>query len=209
MLKDTSSIEEDCSASVKSELNRELEILTLPKVIIELENSERVFLHKNAFVANWWNKLIFNNGLKPYLVTASPTNSTYDATFSSKSGLSEVFKFLKNYWGIKQAFGTTEKVATKVHHHIIVWDSDLRVRFDKYSKKSEDGSTIIIGGKHHWGLHIQPIDRLTSTYEYITKECKVREFVKLQDCRSLMNWTDEEKANIILSKKSRVRVERI
>lgn len=212
MLKESSSIEEDCSASVKSELNRgEHEFLTLTKVEIVAENSEILFLKKNSDVKRNWDKLLFNNGLKPYLVTASPTNSTYDATFSSKGGLAEVMKFLSKYWGIKQAFGTTEKLdVQKVHHHLIVWDTDLRARFDKYPKKSDDGSTIIIGGKRHWGLHIQPIDRLTSAYEYITKECKRREFIKLCDYRILMNWTEEEKQNIRLShKRPRIRVERI
>jgi len=203
----TTSIVKGLSASGWPELDREQEILTLPKIRIVPENYEIDFLKKNSDVKRNWDKLLFSNGLKPYLVTASPTNCTYDASFSSKGGLAEVMKFLSKYWGIKQAFGTTEKLGTeKVHHHIIVWDTDLRARFDKYPNKSKDGSTLIIGRKHRWGLHIQPIDRLTSAYEYITKECKLRDFIKLQDYRSLMTWTEEEKANIILSRKKPVRI---
>jgi len=203
----TSSIEEDSSASVISELDREAKFLTDTKIEIVAEKDEIVFLNANSDVKYNWNKLIFDNGLKPYLVTASPTNSTYDASFSSKGGLADVMKFLKNYWGIKQAFGTTEKLdVAKVHHHLIVWDSDLRAKFDKYPKKSDDGATIIIGGKHHWGLHIQPIDRLTSAYEYITKECKRRVFQKLSDYRSLDNWTMEEKSDIALKRRESFKV---
>jgi len=203
----TSSIEEDCSASVKSELDREAEFLTLTKIEIVPEKYEMDFLKQNSDVRRNWDKLIFDNGLKPYLVTASPTNSTYDASYSKKGGLAEVMKFLSKYWNIKQAFGTTELLdVQKVHHHIIVWDTDLRAKFDKYPKKSDDKQTIIIGGKHHWGLHIVPIDRLTSAYEYITKECKKRLFVKLSDYRSLDNWTGEEKNDIVLRRKESFKV---
>lgn len=198
-----SSIDTDRSASVRSLLIDEAEFLTLTKVNIGLEKTEIVFLKQNSDVLRQWQKLQFNNGLKPYLITASPTNATYDATYSSQSGLGDVFSFLKKYWGIKQLFGTTEKLCKteKVHHHLIVWHSDLRTAFDKYPNKDKDGITCLIGGKRRWGLHIQPIDRLTSAYEYITKECKSRIFEKLKDYRMFMGWTTEELNTFKLEKK--------
>lgn len=184
---------DDRSASDRSMLVGEEAFLTLTKVEIVAEKQERDFLDKNFDVKRNWEKLQFNNGLRPYLLTATPTNSTYDATFSSSGGLAEVFKFLKNYWGIKQAFGTTEKLdVSKVHHHIIVWHTDLNEKFEQYPNKDKTDNALIIGGKHRFGLHIQPIDRLTSAYEYITKECRKRLFVKLSDYRILLNWTQEE-----------------
>lgn len=178
--------------AVRPRLIDEVDFLTLSYVEVVPEKDEIDFLRKNSDVKNTWHKLYFANGLKPYLLVFSPLNKTYDKEFSLNKGLDTCRKWLCDYWGIKQGFGTTERIdCAKVHHNFIVWHHDLKALMDKYPNKDVDKECIIV--KNKWSVHLTTINYLTSAYEYITKECKVREFIKYKDYISFSKWSQMEK----------------
>jgi len=157
------------------------------------EEQFKFYRENEPSIQRQWSKLSLRTGATPYYLVFSPLNKGYNSEKSMERGLKDIGLWLRKHFGIKQYFGTTEVIATKVHHNFIIWwDGDFRKLFNAYGNVKNPEIKIV---KNKWNMHLEGVSRLMGLYEYITKEKWYRTLTLTKDYVAFNGFSLIEKAS--------------